>query len=116
MWLGSKAISFICRGGGRWRRGRPCLSWDWAIFIRKGEPEEKFRRHAKNSRALSSVLIALASLFFLPGLSLPRTQIYIKISTREDIIVKAVVDGMKVDFMCQLDWDRGDQVSGQTLL
>lgn len=32
------AFLFLFAGG--WKRGRRCLSWEWAGFIRKEEPEE----------------------------------------------------------------------------
>lgn len=87
-WLGSGIISFIWDGE---EADRPRLSWEWAVFIRKEELEEKSCNHGRNFQALLSILIVLA--FLLPGLSLPRGQIHMKIATRSDIIVEVVVDG-----------------------
>lgn len=62
-------IYLICWGRG-WRRGRPCLSWEWAVFTGKAEPEEKFCNHGRNSQALLSILIVWA-FFFPPAWTLP---------------------------------------------
>lgn len=56
---GKWQYSFYLQGDGD-EADRPCLSWEWAVFIGKGEPEEKFRNHGRNSQALLRILIVLA--------------------------------------------------------
>lgn len=111
-WLGGSILVSLCWGVEK-RQTVPLLGV--GRIYQEGRARGKFCNHGRNSQALL-VFLLFWLLFFLPGLSLLRAHICTKFATGGDVIMKFIVDGVMVNFMCQLKKAKaGAKIFGQIL-
>ena len=93
--LGSGVISFICREIEKSQTDPASPGSGQYLLGRKSRRKNSVMMEGILEPCFAFLLFWLFFFFFflLPGLSLPRGQIRIKIATRSDIIVEVVVDG-----------------------
>lgn len=94
--LGSGIISFICKEIERRQADLASPGSGQYLLERKNRRKNPIIMEGILEPCFTFLLFWLFFCFFfflLPGLSLPRGQIHIKIATRSDIIVEVVVDG-----------------------
>lgn len=91
--LGSGVISFICKEIEKRQTDLASPGSGQYLLGRKNRRKNSVIMEGILEPCFTFLLFWLFFFFLLPGLSLPRGQIRIKIATRSDIIVEVVVDG-----------------------